>query len=225
MDPSWALEPKNRNVLTQTLRQTLELATEDRLTVTSISAARRLSGSSSSSSRNLQEAGGVKVEFTVTIAREAADRVSKSTKLLQKLSEGDVAVAAVFVRTLDSSLEQVGQPPTGLKAADVSFATPVTKVVVVVAEPTAPVSPASATGVWSTEVALPKAGNRDRDAGIVGTVLLVFAVGLVAVIWVRSNHKVKEEPNDDSPVRTKYQAKVDFGFSDIQAEENERRWM
>jgi cbb3-type cytochrome oxidase subunit 3 len=221
VEASWALAPKNRNALQNTLRNTLELSDEDELTITSITAVGPTG--SSSSARRLSTKSGVKIDFKVQIAQSAALRVTRSTQILQKLSQGDVSVASSFVQQLDSQLVELGEPALNLQTSDLVFEQPVTKTVsILAADQTASSSQGSGT------LPLVRGGSSnggsqgvEKTGSSVGVFLLAMVcVGLFAVLYARSGRKqassndAAEDMSGFDDLKTQYTTKVmDMGFS------------
>jgi hypothetical protein len=206
----------------------LELSDQDDLMIMSITAVGPAAGSSSSA-RRLSTKSGVKIDFKIQIAQSAALRVARSTQILQKLSQGDVSVAASFVEQLDSQLVELGQPALNLQTSDLVFEQPVTKTVSIVGSEASSSQGTSGTLSPLPGSSSPSQGVEEKSSGSssVGVFLLAMVcVGLFAALYARSGRKQASSnaaPAEDmsgfDDLKTQYTTKVvDMGFSSHQEE-------
>jgi hypothetical protein len=115
MTAAWAAN--NRAALAATLRSTLQLLPDEELIIQSISAARQLA---EEKKRQLQS--GVNIVFTIGVSNP--QRAAASQGKLNLLSQGNSAVLATFVQTLDSELQNRGQPAANINPAQMVFSAP-----------------------------------------------------------------------------------------------------
>jgi hypothetical protein len=112
----WAVQ--NREALTQTLRTTLMLQPSEKLVITGISQARRLT----TEERELQTGTGVRIAFTVGLS--SPQRAQQSQAGVQQLSAGNIQMLSNLVQTLDMELQRRGSQPVRLSPASVAVAAP-----------------------------------------------------------------------------------------------------
>ena len=94
------------------------LTQSEELVITSISKL----GRQLSEGRNLQS-GGVKIDFVIGVSDSARASITQSK--VTQLASGSPALAMQFSQTLDSQLQQRGQPPARIPANAMAFSAPV----------------------------------------------------------------------------------------------------
>jgi hypothetical protein len=194
----WAVA--NRDAVTETLRKTMGLSSDEELLITSISKL----GRQLAAERKLQSGGGVKIDFVIGVNDQA--RASIAENKVTQLASGSPALAMQFAAVLDQELQARGQAPVALSVNDMAFAAP-TKTMNTYTQSTQVYSASGSGYNNQNNVQQAPADNSSNDGMLMGLIVGAFAMSIMGFVMfmyfskqqakAHSSAEWKEEPTED----------------------------
>jgi hypothetical protein len=194
----WAVA--NRDAVTETLRKTMGLSSDEELLITSISKL----GRQLAAERKLQSGGGVKIDFVIGVNDQA--RASIAENKVTQLASGSPALAMQFAAVLDQELQARGQAPVALSVNDMAFAAP-TKTMNTYTQSTQVYSASGSGSGYNNQNNVQQApSDNSNDGMLMGLIVGAFAMSIMGFVMFMYFSKQqakahsaewKEEPTED----------------------------